>query len=75
MLLTTVWEALKAYFRGQRTSYTAYEREKCKQRLSDLSCSIAEVDQKYAESPTPELYREKLLIKTEFDNLFIQQTE
>ena len=75
MPLTTVWEALKAYLRGQIISYTAYERKKRKQRLSELSHSIAEVDRKYADSPSPELYREKLLLKTEFDNLSIKQTE
>lgn len=73
--LTTVWEAFKAYIRGQIISYTAYERKKRKQRLSDLSHDIAETDRKYADSPTPELYREKLLLKTEFDNLSIQQIE
>ena len=73
--LTTVWEALKADLRGQIISYTDYERKKRKQRLSDLSHSIAEVDRKYADSPMPELYREKLLLKTEFDNLSIKQTE
>lgn len=49
--------------------------KKRKQRLGDLSCSIAEVDQKYAESLTPELYREFFLLKTEFDNRSIQQTK
>lgn len=43
--------------------------------MSDLSHSIAEVDRKYADAPTPELYREKLLLKTEFDNLSIKETE
>lgn len=73
--LITMWEALKAYLRGQIISYTAYERKKRKQRLSDLSHSIAEVDRKYADAPTPELYKEKLLLKTEFDNLSIKQIE
>lgn len=40
-----------------------------------MSHSIAEVDRKYADAPRPELYREKLLLKTEFDNLSIKQTE
>ena len=73
--LSTIWEALKAYLRGQIISYTAHERKKYKKRLSDLSNSIAETDRLYADAPTPELYKEKLLLKAEYDNLSIKQTE
>lgn len=75
MQLTNVWEALKAYLRGQIISYAAYERKKYKQRLIDLSDKIAEMDRLYALSPTPELYKEKILLKTEYDNLSIKQME
>lgn len=73
--LATVWEALKTYLRGQIISYSAYERKKRKQRLTELSHCVAEVDHLYADCPTPELHKRKLLLKTEFDNLSIKQTE
>ena len=64
MPLTTVWEAFKAYIRGQIISYSAYKKKKRRQRLTELSDSIAEVDRLYAVSPSPDFYKQKLLLKT-----------
>lgn len=33
------------------------------------------MDHLYADSPTPELYKNGLLLKTEFDNIFIKQIQ
>jgi hypothetical protein len=48
------------------------QRTKC---LSELSQLILDVDNRYASSPTLELYKERLLHQSEFDNLSTKQTE
>ena len=51
---------------------------RCGQRiclLSKLSLLILNVDNRYASSPTSELYKERLLHQLEFDNLTTKQTE
>lgn len=73
--MNVLWEALKAYIRGQIISYTAFHRKKYRQQLCDLSDNIKELDLLYAEAPTSELYRKKLLLNTEFESMSIKQTE
>lgn len=75
MSYSTIWEALKAYLRGQIISYAAHEKKERGRRLADLSQQIKLVDNKYATSPSPSLYKDRLLLQSEFNSLSIKQTE
>ena len=55
---STVRESLKWYLRGQIISYTAYDNKQRTKRLSERSQLILDVDNRYASSPIPELYKE-----------------
>ncbi|KAF3847423.1 hypothetical protein F7725_020451, partial [Dissostichus mawsoni] len=70
-----VWDALKAYLRGQIISFTAHKRRKAQRERSDLLSNISGTDAQYALTPTPELYNTKLELKTKFDLLTTYQTQ
>ena len=70
----TVWEALKAFLRGQIISFTANREKNRKYQQTHLINQFTDIDRQYATSPTPELYRERLKVKTEFDLLSTQKT-
>lgn len=63
-----LWESMKAYIRGQVISYVAH-------RNKELADKIADVDRRYATLPTPDLYKEKLLLQTEFDTFMTWKAE
>ena len=65
----TLWEAMKAYVRGQVISYSASENKYRNRRASELMDRIKVVDQLHSVSPSDELYRERILLQTEFDSL------
>lgn len=62
-----LWEALKAYLRGQIISYSAHLNKSRKVKLQELSVNIANLDQKRATSPTPTLLKQCVDLQTEFD--------
>lgn len=55
-----VWDALKAYLRGQIISYTVKVKQKSYQKRSDLAHQIQEVDRQYAQTKSPQLYKKRL---------------
>lgn len=59
---------------GVRLSPTHKKRE-CNKRLMELNQQILTIDNQLAHNSTPELFKERLLLQTEFDNLSIRQTE
>ena len=65
----TLWETLKVYIRGQIIAYTSTLIKEKKARLQDISQQISDIDSKYAQSPTPDLYKDRLRLQTEFDLL------
>lgn len=65
----TLWETMKAYVRGQVISYTAGENKKKSKRATELINRIKVVDQLHSTSPSENLYRERILLQTEFDSL------
>lgn len=50
-----LWEAMKAYLRGQTISYTASSNKKKSQQLHELSTMIREIDEKHASTPSENL--------------------
>ena len=69
----TLWETLKAYIRGEIISYTAHENKLKKDRLSMLTCCIAQLDDIYAVSLSPDIFKERLTLQAEFDTLLTEQ--
>lgn len=53
---SVLWEALKAYIRGEIISYTGYEKKLRREKLTRLTQRISELDRLYATHKTPELY-------------------
>lgn len=67
-----LWETFKVYIRGQIMSYASYERKLRKKKISDL---MTQLDNVYATSPSPNVYKDRLSLQAEFDNLTSVQTE
>lgn len=73
--LLTVWDALKAYLRGQIISFTANMKRKSLKEQSDLLFEIRDTDKEYAQHRTPKLYNKKIDLKTRFDLLTTHQIQ
>ena len=71
----TVWEALKAYLRGQVISYCAKRKKAETMRLNKLAEEMLEIDRLNSLSPSPTLRNDRILIQTEFDLLSTRQIE
>ncbi len=65
----TLWETLKACIRGE----IIHVNKPKKARLSVLTRCIAQLDDIYAVSPSPETYKECLALQAEFDTLLTHQ--
>jgi len=70
-----LWESMKAYIRGQIISYVAHRNKERSKQLKELADKIADIDRRYALSPTPDLFKEKLLLQTEFNTLMTWKAE
>lgn len=66
---SALWETLKAYIRGQIISFVSNVRRQNRKRLDELTKRIAQLDSLYATSPTPDLYKERLSMHSEFNTL------
>lgn len=72
---STLWETLKVVVRGEIISYTISRNKERKQREQDLISSIRSIDRQYSITPTPELYKERIALKTQYDLLSTERTE
>lgn len=70
-----VWDALKAYLRGQIISFTANKKTQSEKEQLELSSKILDIDEQYALTQTPELYNKRLELQTKLDLLTTHQTE
>ena len=64
-----VWETLKAYIRGQAISFSASSNKVRNKRAEELMERIKVVDQLHSTSPSSELYKERIVLQTEFDSI------
>lgn len=71
---SVLWETLKAYIRGQIISFVNYESKRRRKELSSISERITQLDTLYAATPSPELYKERLLLQSKFDTLTTDHT-
>lgn len=71
----TIWDALKAYLRGQIISFSANMKKRAQKERLELSDQIKEVDRRYAQIRTPELYKKRVELQTRFDLLSTHSAE
>lgn len=64
---SSLWEASKAYIRGQLISFVSNRKRNETARITQLLKEIKEVDQRYAVDPAPDLYKERLSLQAELD--------
>ena len=62
-----VWDALKAYLRGQIISYTVNMKKKAHRERLELANQIKEIDKQYAQVKNPDLYKMRVELQTKFD--------
>lgn len=70
-----LWETLKVVIRGKIISYSSTRNKERKQKEQELRQSIKHIDHIYSCSPTPELFKEKIALKTQYDLLTVEKTE
>ena len=72
---STLWETLKVVIRGEIISYTISRNKERKQKEQQLITSIRNIDQQYSTTPTTELHKERIALKTQYDLLSTERTE
>lgn len=65
--IASVWEALKAYLRGQIISYAANKKCDFIRKQNDLEKQISDLDNRNSQNPSPNLYKERLKLRMEHD--------
>ncbi len=70
-----LWEALKAYLHGKIISFSSYDKKQELSRLRDISEAINKLDEQYAISPCPRLYKERISLQSEYNLLSTSQEE
>lgn len=64
-----IWEACKAYLRGEIISYSAYQKKISSEARVGLTRDISELQSKCVGSPNADISKELLIKKAEFDLL------
>lgn len=62
-----LWETFKVYIRGQIISYSASDRKKKLERISEISNRLKIIDQSQSSSASEALWKERALLQTEYD--------
>lgn len=70
-----VWDAMKAYLRGQIISYSVNMKRGNRKEREDLANNIGVIDRQYALSKDPKLYKLRTELQTKFDLLSTHQIE
>lgn len=64
-----LWEASKAYIRGQIISFSSNHKKVERSHIADLLQKIKDIDESYVSNPEPRKYSERLRLQAEFDQL------
>lgn len=75
MSVSTIWETLKAFLRGQIISYSAKLRKNHNAKLEQLTNDILNLDRVLASSPSKDLFKQRLNLQTEFNLLSTKHIE
>uniref|UniRef100_A0A671TVY8 Reverse transcriptase domain-containing protein n=1 Tax=Sparus aurata TaxID=8175 RepID=A0A671TVY8_SPAAU len=70
-----LWEALKATTRGHVISYISQMRRAERARLVEIADEFLKLDETYSTSPSPILYKKRLLLHSEHDQLMTRVVE
>ena len=70
-----LWETLKAVIRGEIISYSAKTNKMKRTKQEELIKAITMVDFQYSTSPSPELYKKKLDLQTQYNLSSTKKTE
>lgn len=70
-----LWETFKAVIRGEIILYSAKINKMKRIRQEELIQGISMVDAQYSVSPSPELYKRKLDLRTQYNLLSTEKTE
>ena len=70
-----LWEAFKAFMRGQIISYVSSLKKAERVESETLIKEIFKIDKLYATAPTPALYIERLQLQSKFDLLSTSKTQ
>jgi len=74
MSFSTVFP-LKPYLRGQVVSFCVMRKKANTKCLKQLTDDILKLDMRYSHSPSDDILKQRLLLKTEFDLLSTHQAE
>lgn len=72
---STIWESLKAFLRGQIMSFCSHKKKQKQGRITELTGLISQLDHQHSVAPSPDLYKERLVLQTEFNLITTQQAE
>ena len=64
-----------AYIRGQTIAFSGFQSRQHRIRQSQFLTSITELEDEYASSPSSDLYKKLLILKSKFDTLATMQAE
>lgn len=72
---STLWETLKVVIRGEIISYSTSRNKEKKRKEKELISAIKKIDHQYSITPTPELNKVRIELKTQYDLLSLERTE
>ncbi len=72
---STLWETFKVVIRGEIISYSSYTNKIKNAKLQQLIDSIAKVDRDVSLTPTEELFKKRVELKAQYDQLSIERTQ
>lgn len=64
-----LWETFRGYTRGHMISYASHEKRMREKGMADITSQVSQFDQNYASSPSPDAYKQRLVLQAEFNNL------
>ncbi|XP_051794339.1 calcium-binding mitochondrial carrier protein SCaMC-2-B isoform X1 [Acanthochromis polyacanthus] len=75
MSFCSIWEALKAYLRGQIISYSAHKKRENSKQLKQLNEAILLLDREFCHTASAELAKKRVLLQTEYNTSCTRQAE
>lgn len=71
---STLWEALKAFIRGQVISWKSLKNKQQREKETQLKKEITETDRQHSSSPSVTLHKKKLALQTELELVYTSRT-
>ncbi len=72
---STLWEIFKVVIRGEIISYSSYTNKLKNAKLQQLIDSIAKIDSHISLTPSEELFKKRVELKAQYDQLSIERTQ